>query len=115
MKESPDHQLMYSLENVKQFRRASLSELFILHSELYVNERKLSPAIEMLDKAFKTRKEWFIPVRQAQLLMSAGLYEDALEYLNKAKLLEQRKGFHSRSNIKYIMSIETQINKAMNS
>ncbi len=55
----------------------------------YARQRLLSPAIEALDKAFQYKPVVKIPLQQAVWLSSAGLYDDALTYIDKAKRFNQ--------------------------
>lgn len=58
--------------------------IYYLHADYYVSEKLLSPAIKLLDKAFKLQPTVDIALRQTVLLYSAGLYEEAYVYLKKA-------------------------------
>ena len=108
------HRLLHSLEELQNFRAISKAELLVIHSELYVKEGLLSPAVEILDRALSYEHSSLIPARQAQLLLSAGLYEDAMNYINKAKRIENRRTFYKTSDLRFILFIESQIKNALN-
>jgi tetratricopeptide (TPR) repeat protein len=68
----------------------SLSNLYYLQGQLYAAQGHLSPAVEALDKAFVHRPNVDVVLRQALWLASAGLYNDALQYIEKARQVDQR-------------------------
>ncbi len=53
--------------------------------QLYAEARQLEQAIETLDLAFQAKPVVDIPLQQAVYLLSAGLYEDALRYVERAR------------------------------
>ena len=80
------HRLFDAIEhNTKRIANGALVEILNMRSDLYILERQLSPAVETLDRAFAIRKLPEIAARQANILASAGLYNDALTYIEKAK------------------------------
>ncbi len=85
------HKLLTAMENVSGMKGTAMAQLLLLHSDIYVLERQLSPAIELLDKALMHRKASIIPIKQAKLLASAGLYDEALKYLQIARKIENQK------------------------
>jgi hypothetical protein len=89
------HNLFLSLENnTKHLSRGALVQVLKMQSDLYIIERRLSPAVESLDRAYKVKQMPEIPARQANILASAGLYKDALDYIEKAKIADgKRKPF----------------------
>lgn len=62
-----------------------LENLYLLYSYSYKNEGDLSGAMSFADKAYQARPEPLIPYTQSIWLYDAGLYDDALKYLDKAK------------------------------
>ena len=58
--------------------------ILYLHADYYISQKKLSPAMNLLDKAFILQPTVDIALRQAVLLYSAGLYKDANRYLEMA-------------------------------
>lgn len=60
------------------------ASILYLHADYYVAQNNLSPAIDLLDKAFKLQPSVDIALRQTVLLYSAGLYKDAYIYIEKA-------------------------------
>jgi len=85
------HKLLTAMESVPGMKGTAMAQLLLLHSNIYVQERQLSPAIELLDKALMHRKASIIPIKQAKLLASAGLYDEALKYLQIAREIENQK------------------------
>jgi hypothetical protein len=88
------HKILYAAEKTQNLNDTVKARILAMHSDLYVKQQQLSPSIELLDEAFKHDKNATIPIRQAILLSSAGLYKDALLYLEKAETADkQRKKF----------------------
>jgi len=61
-----------------------LHTLYFLKGQLAVFSRNLDAAMTNLDKSSDYLQQPQIPIDQSRLLISAGLYKDALRYLNKA-------------------------------
>ncbi|KPJ94251.1 MAG: hypothetical protein AMJ55_06680, partial [Gammaproteobacteria bacterium SG8_15] len=72
---------------------------------------QLSPAIELLDTVYKYQPLPTAPIRQARLLASAGLYPEALKYIEKAKTAAQTKKLFVPSELPKIIEFEAQIKK----
>lgn len=74
------------LENPK-FNKVSTSngQLQQLKSYIYVSNRQLGKAIIALDKTYDAVPRYDFALNQAYLLMTAGLYEDAQRYIEKAR------------------------------
>jgi len=70
--------------------RASLHMLYYWLGTLYADSLQLTFAIEALDKANEYQGVIDIPLQQAIWLSSAGLYDDALSYVYKARGMEER-------------------------
>jgi hypothetical protein len=103
------HTVLTALETVHGFRGAALAEMLLMHSDLYVLDHQLSPAVEILDKALKHQFVTVIPTRQAKLLASAGLYDEALVYLALAKKVESEQSILLPSQMHYLVEFETEI------
>lgn len=101
--------LLKSLENAQRLRGSAKVSILMMLSDLYVRKGMLSPAVETLDRAYKTQINSNIPLQQAALLTSAGLYEDALSYINRAKLADEKRSLLKPSEIKTILIMEKQI------
>lgn len=76
------------LENTKNMYLGTRVELLKMLSDLHILQRNLSPAVETLDEAFKLMNLPEIAARQANILASAGLYEEAINYIGKAKVAD---------------------------
>jgi len=97
-----------TLPDIKK-QKAVYAKLLFLKSDLHVLNRQLSPAIELLDEAYKYQPTVTIPVRQIQLLLSANLYKEALEYVDIAKTADSyRRRFHP-SEMNKILKLEQMI------
>jgi len=67
-----------------------------IHAKYYITERNLSKAMQLLDMAFERQPSVDIAIHQTVLLYSAGLYQEANTYLEKAmKVDSNRKPFIS--------------------
>ena len=62
-----------------------LSNLHMLAGRLHATARVLNPAMQSLDKAYVYSGRVDILLLQAELLVSAGLYHDAMRYIDKAR------------------------------
>jgi tetratricopeptide (TPR) repeat protein len=89
----PYGQLVQILETIAdnpEFK-AKKYYLYFLLGKLHAAERFLNPAMLNLDKAFSLNRTPQIPLLQTEWLVSAGLYEDAKIYLEKARQSAKRK------------------------
>jgi hypothetical protein len=66
-----------------------------------------------LDEAYKYQPRVTIPLRQAELLTSARLYEDALQYIQLAKQADQYKRRFQPSKMDKILKWEKAIKNAL--
>ncbi|MFN3585987.1 MAG: hypothetical protein ACK4UT_00670, partial [Moraxellaceae bacterium] len=64
--------------------RHTQSTIHVAMAELSAELRDLSGMMQHYDLAFAAKRHAVYPYRQATYLVSAGLYEDALAYLDKA-------------------------------
>jgi hypothetical protein len=85
------------------------AKLLYLQSDLHVLVGQLSPAIELLNTVYKHQPLPTAPLRQATLLASAGLYDDALEYIEKAKKAAKNTKFLTPSELPKIIEYEVKI------
>ncbi|PCJ24450.1 MAG: hypothetical protein COA96_09385 [SAR86 cluster bacterium] len=87
--EYPERQVLMSLfdriDNMPLTDRRRAGFHF-LHSDLFVYYRELNSALIQLGNAFSISNAPQIPIRQAILSASAGNYEDALVFLQRARL-----------------------------
>jgi tetratricopeptide (TPR) repeat protein len=103
--------ILIATENLERLRGPAKAELILMLADLYIDKGMLSPAIDALDRAFLARKLPAIAVRQAELLSSAGLYDDALRYIEKAKLADSKRPVFQPSYLRIINLMEQQIQK----
>ena len=83
--------LLDTLINNPEFQRASsLHALHYWKGMLYGKLLQLNNAMNELDKAFEYARVIDIPLQQSIWLISAGLFNDAAIYLNKAQQLNNR-------------------------
>jgi hypothetical protein len=61
--------------------------LYLLQARLYASEGQLDPAIKAMDRAYALAPTVDDALTQARWLASAGLYDDALSYVQKAREL----------------------------
>ena len=64
---------------------SQLSSLHLLAGKLHATARMLNPAMQSLDKAYAYSGRVDILLLQAELLASAGLYHDAMRYIDKMR------------------------------
>lgn len=83
------HQVLDALEKITWLPKTALAEMQTVRAEIYVKDRDLNNAMLTLDRAFANQQLPVIAIRQVQLLVSAGLYDVAIEFLNKAKQAEK--------------------------
>ncbi len=103
--------LMAILESVEKIklRDKTFAQMLFLHSDLYVLNRQLTPAMELLDLAYQYQKTVAIPLRQAELLISAGLYQEAAHYIDLAKQTDNVRKKFTPSKIGKITVLENSI------
>lgn len=101
--------IILALENMNRLRGTTKAQMIITLSDLYIEKGQLSPAVESLDRAFKAAKLPTIAVKQAELLVSAGLYNDALRFIDKAKVADSKRQFHKASHAPLIKAMEKYI------
>ena len=110
------HNILYEIEKVPDIVRRSktISKLLFLHANIYVREGNLSQTIKLLDKANFYRPGVSIPLYQAWLLNSAGLYNDALRYLYVAEENDKKRKLTSPSRKNEIESLRIKIYQRRN-
>ena len=64
--------------------------LYALQARLYATEGLLNPAMETMDKAFAIEPTADFALLQMKWLASAGLFDDALRYVQKAREANDR-------------------------
>ncbi|WP_455201298.1 hypothetical protein, partial [Kaarinaea lacus] len=103
--------LITHLEKIPKLQKHSriYAKLLFLKSDLHVLVGQLSPAIDLLDTVYKHQPLPTAPIRQASLLASAGLYNDALQYLEKAKTAAKTKKLLVPSELPKIIEFEAKI------
>lgn len=105
--------ILSALEDLDRLRSTAKSEIILMLAELYVSRGMLSPAIGALDRAFRISKTPVIPVRQAELLLSAGLSDDALSYIDIARKTDRNRARFRPSYSEIIDVMEQQIRKKL--
>ena len=105
--------LLNSLVNVNRLRGMAKIQMILMLSDLYVDKGMLSPAVETLDRAFEIKRMPSIAVKQADLLSTAGLYDDALHYIEIAKKADQKRPFYRASYTNLIQAMENHIRSKM--
>jgi len=105
--------LVKAIENIQGLRKFAKVEIILMLSDLYVSQGQLSPAIETLDHAFQLKKLPTIAVKQAELLASAGLYKEALTYIEIARMADSKQSATQASYTSLITAMEKQIQNEM--
>jgi hypothetical protein len=85
-----------------------VSQLFFQHANIYVKEGNLSKTMALLDQAYNNSSVISIPLYQAWLLGSAGLYKDAIEYLEIAEQADRKRRVFAPSRINEISALKRQ-------
>jgi tetratricopeptide (TPR) repeat protein len=109
-------ELLSTLSKIPDIKRHKpvYAKMLFLKSDLYVLKRRLSPAIMLLDEAYRYQPTVTIRLRQAKLLESAKLYQDALKYIELAKQADSaRKRTLKPSNLVDILELEEAIKNSM--
>lgn len=88
--------------------------IYFLHADLYVYRRELEAALSILDKAYELQPTVDIALRQIVLLASGGLYETALEFIERAKLANQNRGMFRPSRIDELLFLENSLMTKIN-
>jgi len=78
-------------------------------SEVYQNLGDLNGTMQALDEAYGYSRKSIYRYSQAVVLASAGLYKDALNYIEKALVLEMRKPARKQQNILLYESTKKQL------
>ena len=103
------HIVLHALEEVRMMMGSSKIDLLLMHSDVYVLDGNLDMAIKTLDEAYSRKPLPVIAARQAQLLASAGLYEEALVRLEKSKNGEKNRSLVLPSQNSYYNKLEQEI------
>ncbi|NOZ51792.1 MAG: tetratricopeptide repeat protein [Gammaproteobacteria bacterium] len=106
------HELLTAMENINGIKGAAMAQLLLLHADIYTLEGQLSPAIQLLDKALEFHEDTIIPVQQARLLASAGLYDESLKYLKIAFEIERKKPQPMQLRIPMLNHLKTKVSNA---
>jgi len=107
--------ILIALEKSEKIADPTKADLIFTLSELYVKKGELNPAIEALDRAFKKQPIPTFALRQAELLSSAGLYQDALGYIEKAKQADLARKVFKPSESAVIIKMQKSIVSKINS
>lgn len=83
-----------------------MSRVLFQHANIYAKEGNLSKTMALLDQAYKNSSVVSIPLYQAWLLGSAGLYKDALKYLNIAEKTDAKRKFFAPSRKREISKLK---------
>ena len=78
------------IKNPHYNKNAYLHAFYYWLGVLYAEDRLLDPAIKSLDIAHAHLPVIDIPLQQAAWLLSAGLYDDAQRYVDKARAIDNR-------------------------
>lgn len=105
------HAYMEKLVEISTIRnnKSRKAPILYLHADFYVAQKNLSPAIEILDKVFLLQPTVDIALRQTVLLYSAGLYEDAYIYLEKAIQADTKRKLFTPTRMKELNLIRSSI------
>jgi hypothetical protein len=90
------------------------AKLLFLQSDLYVLNHQLDPALKLLDQVYKYQKTTIVPIRQAELLISAGLYQEAIKYINIAKKADNNRRLLAPSKLPRILNLEQSVGRYIN-
>ena len=101
--------LLTSLENVQRLAPHSKVQILLLLTDLYIEKGRLSPAIETLDRAYRVQTMPVLAVRQAELLMGAGLLDEALHYIKVARKADENRRLFKPSYAQIIDVMEKTI------
>ena len=107
--------ILTALEKSDKIANPTMANLLFILSDLYVQKGLLTPAVETLDRAFQKQRIPTYALRQAELLSSAGLYQDALDYIEKAKQANSVRQIFKPSELDVILKMQSMIVNRMNS
>ena len=107
--------MILKVEKSEKISDSTKASLIFTLSELYVKKGDLNPAIEALDRAFLKQRSPTFALRQAELLSSAGLYQDALRYIEKANQADLARKIFKPSEQAIIVKMQKSILDKMNS
>jgi hypothetical protein len=104
------HNLLDKLVTIPDIagRNKAMSQLLFTHANMYVKEGNLSQSMALLDRANKFVPGVSIPMYQAWLLASAGLYKEAIEYLDMAERADAKRSFLAPSRMDEISRLKQQ-------
>lgn len=105
------HKVLLKAADVPGMHGGQKADLTFFHAEKYAAAGNLGMAMNRLEVAELHQKDFVVPFRQAEYLASAGLYEDALERIGRARELDQqrKRKWLVPSNDKIISMLETKI------
>lgn len=111
------HRLFDYLENLpllaEKWRYAA--RLYYLHANLYIHQRNLSGAMAKLEQVYQFQPTVDVALKQAVLLGSAGLYEQALERVQAARTADQNRRFMRPSRREELVQFERYIRRQQQS
>lgn len=102
------HILFDYVENLPLLKSKSkyAAKVYYLHSDLYVHQHNLQGAMDRLNKVFELQPTVDVALKQAVLLTSASLYDQALERVNAAMLADKNRRLLMPSRIAEINQLE---------
>lgn len=105
------NEVLLDLAKVHGMKGGQKADLTFFHAEKYAEAGNLNMAMDRLDVAAMHQKDFVVPFRQADYLATAGLYDEALQYLSKSRELDRERSrkWLVPSNEKLISLMEKQI------
>ncbi len=92
-------------------KRRYAAKLYYLHSDLYVHQRNLPGAMKKLDQVYEVQPTVDVALKQAVLLASASLYQQALDRLTLAKTANNKRRFLKPSRLNELNQFEQYIRR----
>jgi len=109
------HRILLGVNKMKFVSGTVRARANFMDAKLYVKEGGLNGAMAAMERSFKANNNPLVLHAQAELLGSAGLWGEALEYVEKAIELESGKRMFRRGNLKFYMKSRERIIQRMNS
>jgi len=105
------HRLVDALNELDKINKGFAATINNFDADIYIEERNLQGAMKALDRALESQVLGSIYFKQAHLLYTAGIYDEALRLNDKAIAMEESKLAFKQGNLTLYRSFQEAILK----
>lgn len=107
------HEILAGVEQVEEINTKVLANAAFWQAEIYIDQRNLNGAVTALDRSFSHYSDSVPLYMAANILSLAGLYDQALGYIERAIVFETSRSTPREKNISSYWEMKANIQAAM--